>query len=67
MSWEILASLPSLTEQGRNVGRSTRDREDPLTRVSFLLLMVLVLGGSGWPDLFRLRSILPVWWCLEQV
>ena len=59
MRWEILASLPSLTEVGRNVGRSTRDREEPLTRVTFLPLLLLLLA-SGRADLFKLRSILTV-------
>ena len=66
MRWEILASLPSLTEVGRNVGRSTRDREEPLTRVTFLPLLLLLLA-SGRADLFKLRSILTVCWCFELV
>ena len=59
MRLEILASLPSLTEAGRKVGRSTREREEPRTKVTFLLPAWLV------SDLL-VRSILTVW-CLLQV
>ena len=66
MRFEILASFPSLTEAGRKVGRSTRDSEEPLTRVTFLLLLLSLLG-SGRADLLRPRSILTVCWCFELV
>ena len=67
---QLLAILPRVTELGRKVGKSTREREEPRTRVNwkwhfYLLGAVLVCGvklQKSSTFLFLLSELVLVFW-----